>query len=296
MKKLKGIEKVVSEMLKENTGSHFLDSGSAYGRNWERNQKVDFESAPRIFLKFSKYGKGSEIEFTRSIYDFLTESLDLHPALQRSFTKFCNLEENRTRSGLECASLYVEKRKEQGLVKGGIYGEDEPIYDNIYNHDNVLNQVFQYCYWTDEKFGECILLSVHGGCDVRGRYTMPKAFQCSNELSILDYARGTIYCFGNCKTHWTTDDSVHWYHEGCCGRDYINLEEVPVTELNNCEKTVAKELEVIDRYNEYLSKQVEMFPKDSAKKKGLKFVLRVNKETGEGYCPYCRGLLKGSGF
>ncbi len=37
------IEELITAMLKENTGSHFLDSGGAYGRNWQRNQKVDFE-------------------------------------------------------------------------------------------------------------------------------------------------------------------------------------------------------------------------------------------------------------
>jgi hypothetical protein len=296
MKKLKGIDKVVSEMLKENTGSHFLDSGSAYGRNWERNQKVDFESAPKIFLKFSQYGEGSEIEFTRSIYDFLTENLVVHTSLQRSFSRFCNLEENKGLNWFELEHKYIEKRKEKGLVVGGIYGDGDPIRDNTYNHDNVLSQDFVYSYWTDKVFGQCILLSVHGGCDIRGGYTRPRAFHCSDELSIFDYAEGSIYCSGDCKTHWTTDDSSHWYHEGCWGRNFTNLEDVPVTALNNCANSVAKELEVIDRYNEYLTKQVEMFPEDTAKKKGPKFVLRVDKETGEGYCPYCRGLLKGSGF
>ena len=37
---------VIISMLKENTGAHFLDSGGAYGRNWERNQARDFESEP----------------------------------------------------------------------------------------------------------------------------------------------------------------------------------------------------------------------------------------------------------
>ena len=31
--KTKTTKEVVREMLKENTGSHFLDSGGAYGRN-----------------------------------------------------------------------------------------------------------------------------------------------------------------------------------------------------------------------------------------------------------------------
>jgi hypothetical protein len=34
---------VVASMLKENTGTHFLDSGGAYGRAWQRNQAVPDE-------------------------------------------------------------------------------------------------------------------------------------------------------------------------------------------------------------------------------------------------------------
>ena len=33
------LKKKVIEMLQENTGRHMLDSGGAYGRHWERNQK-----------------------------------------------------------------------------------------------------------------------------------------------------------------------------------------------------------------------------------------------------------------
>ena len=35
--------KLVYEMLTENTGSHMGDSGGAYGRHWERNQKRTIE-------------------------------------------------------------------------------------------------------------------------------------------------------------------------------------------------------------------------------------------------------------
>ena len=36
-------EKMVFELITENTGQHFLDSGGAYGRHWERNQKIPIE-------------------------------------------------------------------------------------------------------------------------------------------------------------------------------------------------------------------------------------------------------------
>lgn len=39
-------------MFKESTGSHFLDSGGAYGRNWERNQSRDFEKEESSTIAF----------------------------------------------------------------------------------------------------------------------------------------------------------------------------------------------------------------------------------------------------
>lgn len=38
---------VIASMLTENTGRHMLDSGGAYGRNWERNHGRDVESFSR---------------------------------------------------------------------------------------------------------------------------------------------------------------------------------------------------------------------------------------------------------
>ena len=41
------IENIVYEMLTENTGTHFLDSGGEDGRHWQVNQKkslADFQA------------------------------------------------------------------------------------------------------------------------------------------------------------------------------------------------------------------------------------------------------------
>ena len=47
---MREIENVIIEMLKENTGEHFLDSGGAYGRHWEKNQDKNFKDVPVIML------------------------------------------------------------------------------------------------------------------------------------------------------------------------------------------------------------------------------------------------------
>ena len=36
-------KELIYKMLTENTGVHMLDSGGAYGRNWERNQVKTIE-------------------------------------------------------------------------------------------------------------------------------------------------------------------------------------------------------------------------------------------------------------
>jgi hypothetical protein len=48
------IEQLVFSMITENTGSHFLDSGGANGREWQRNQGLTiehFKNEPAATLK-----------------------------------------------------------------------------------------------------------------------------------------------------------------------------------------------------------------------------------------------------
>ena len=74
-------KKIIFDMLVENTGAHFLDSGGAYGRHHERNAKKtfdDFNSEPEIFYalhtwKDKNNKKRYEIERTVSVFHFLSE-------------------------------------------------------------------------------------------------------------------------------------------------------------------------------------------------------------------------------
>ena len=83
-------EQKLSEMFKENTGRHFLDSGGTmgpdgkvshgYGRNWERNQRREFEKEQETSVTFevrSWDGKAHlEIDVTHNTYHWLKERLD----------------------------------------------------------------------------------------------------------------------------------------------------------------------------------------------------------------------------
>ena len=100
-----------------------------------------------------------------------------------------------------------------GLDIGGFYGEGSPVVVNTYNGEDALSQVLQYVYFTADH-EEYVVLQIHGGCDVRGGYTAPKVFKCSEEHSIFDNARGSIVCENDHEHYWATDDSYNFCFEG----------------------------------------------------------------------------------
>lgn len=245
---------VISEMMTENTGRHFLDSGGAYGRNWERNQTRDFSKEEPSELSF-KYG---EIDVTHNLYHWLNEMLSCDEEMDNKFQAFSELEENEERGWLELMEEFPKTL--EGEV-GGIYGEGNPIIDNSYNSDNLLSQTIQFLFF-DYNDEEYVILQIHGGCDVRGGYTRPRVFTTNSELSIFDYARGAISCTNSeCEAYWTTDDGCHWYHEGTCG-------------LN-----AGTQLEDYER--------IELEEGDGPIKGRL-----CHTKEGKGYCPFCKSELK----
>ncbi len=50
---------VLAGMLREDTGKSLLDSGGAYGRNYERNQKRAFEKQPASVLNICVVNAGT---------------------------------------------------------------------------------------------------------------------------------------------------------------------------------------------------------------------------------------------
>jgi hypothetical protein len=71
---MKQLDQLLFSMFTENTGRHFLDSGGAYGRNWERNQNKaveDFINQPSAWLDI----------YHREASEDRPESFDLSPTL-----------------------------------------------------------------------------------------------------------------------------------------------------------------------------------------------------------------------
>ena len=166
------ISKIIAKMLKENTGTHFLDSGFSNGRMWQRNQKINFNKTPRI--EVDKHG------FNVSVYHYLSELLSLD-----SVTKVVNT--IITKNGLHWVDEVAEVLEENLMFSEIEINETV----NTYNHESNLSQVllFKTFKLDDEVY---VLLQIHGGADVRGGYTNAKCFKLNGYLTGLVDVYGTI--------------------------------------------------------------------------------------------------------
>lgn len=169
------VQRLVYKMLTENTGTHFLDSGGAYGRAWQRNQKKtikDFMNEPEESYQFDmKYG---DIYRTVSVFHYLS-GLELDDTC----LKFNRRNNNPAdwEGELPGEEIYgVSKRAADWLNENH---EVEVQYTfNTYNGDSDLSQILQGSRL--EIDGDTYyLIQVHGGCDVRGGYTDAKLFKTS---------------------------------------------------------------------------------------------------------------------
>ncbi len=281
-------ERVLAEMLTENTGRHMCDSGGTprydadgryagsehgYGRAYERNAGREFAAEPATTLSF----RYSDIEVTHNVYHWLLERVEYCERLDNLFQRYSARQENTYYlEDMEVFPQWLAYRT--GATIDGLYGDGAPMTVNTYNGADLLSQVLQYVFFRID--GEAhIVLQIHNGADVRGGYTRPRVFclsQCCDEADILDNARASIYCkrkqtdapgqqfVDGCEPdrhphYWSTDDAYHWYAEGACGLG------------------AGAQLETYER--------VESDNPDDGDG-----VLRVDSD-GVGYCPICGGRL-----
>jgi hypothetical protein len=180
-------------MLTENTGRAMLDSGDYYGRNWQRNQLKDLDREPASIIRAYVRNGELDYEITHSVYHWLSEKLTFEPELDAKLQRFA---ERRPEQGWlqiqeEFAELLAKDRPKRNAT--GLYGDGAPMVVNTYNGEDLLSQVLQYTYLELEPYGAVVLLSIHGGCDVRGGYTRPRAFVLNDECGIFDNARACLY-------------------------------------------------------------------------------------------------------
>lgn len=261
----------LQRMLKENTGRSVFDSGDYYGRHWQQNRDVEFSQQPEGNLQISNRRGELEILATISTYHFLVDRLIYNPELDERYCEFAAL--RCIGLDLRTAEMFVDS--EHGR---GIYGEDNPLSINTYNGEDLLSQVIQYVYWTDEA-GAHVLLQIHGGCDVRGGYTDPSAFDVTDMdgTSIFDNARASICC-DECGKCWDTHNGVHWAPEGCYGRDFMPLNEYPATDEQ-------------PEYPTPLSNAQLLLPVDLPRRPEPNVEVIWVDEDRNAHCPHCGGIL-----
>lgn len=192
-------DKVLADMFTENTGRHMLDSGGAYGRNWERNVGRDVESflsAPEVTI--DRWGC-----VTVDAFHWLRDRVEYDARWDRVFRLWTALDEdaNGDHYWLESMERFAA-RVESGDAEGRITSELGGTF-NTYNGEDSLSQTLQFAIFSVPAGHWCdggqtlLLLQVHGGCDVRGGYTAPRVFRLGGwdgAADMLDWDLYTLAC------------------------------------------------------------------------------------------------------
>lgn len=181
----------------ENTGAHFLDSGGAYGRHWERNAGrtvQDFIDAPRATLD-GTYGVALDAFHYLREWCELADDHAAAAALDRIAA------ENPSESWFGVAELLRDWAEEQdGSTTDGW---------NTYNWETLISQTLQgYCLTIPQDPRVILVVQIHGGCDVRGGYTRPYVFSIGDNFDTPEYVEG-------CFVGWMADADVYCRHDGC---------------------------------------------------------------------------------
>ena len=184
------VDYAIRSQLMENTGRHFLDSGGAYGRHWQENQDAPPWEQPEFVV--------NDPWVTHNVYHFMHERLDrdgLAVSLEAALFAFGRSESQKTEAWLQTMQTFVEGLAQQEftldyLVDIGVpeeLAEDVVGYQrevtvghaptwNTYNYEyHTLSQCLQGVAIGD-LYAEYHMIQVHGGCDIRGGYTVTRVY------------------------------------------------------------------------------------------------------------------------
>ena len=153
-------KQVIYNMLTENTGTHFLDSGGTNDRHWQRNK----------FKTIDDFDREEEIQ----IMDKDSE----YPYLFKSFINWINKNPYNWRDNPEgrCAGSMYDVEEYMSLT----YGKDVRT-EYTYNYDNNLSQDIQFMTVGDTYDCNIIALAIHNGADARGGLTDYKIFRIDED-------------------------------------------------------------------------------------------------------------------
>jgi len=183
------VNELVYNMLTENTGTHFLDSGGTNGRMWQRNANKclqDFEDEQPESYQYA--ADSNEIFRTVSVYHFLTNDLQIDN-ICFEFNELNTEPKDWEADTNTNVSIYGVSLAAWNYLTEFNEVEVQRSW-NTYNGDSDLSQILQGANLTinDEHY---VLIQIHGGADARGGYTDAKLFKCGDHMEgiIHEYLR-----------------------------------------------------------------------------------------------------------
>lgn len=174
------VKKLIYSMLTENTGTHFLDSGGANGRGWQKNKTKsieDFENEEEESYQLD--AKYKEIYRTVSVFHYLTNNLEIDEICEH----FNNLQ-NTFNNWDADADVYGVSFQAFEYIQNNFDIEVQRSW-NTYNGESDLSQILQGANITINE-EEYILIQIHNGADARGGYTHAKLLKME-EYCIHEY-------------------------------------------------------------------------------------------------------------
>lgn len=199
---LKTAERLAGQ-LTENTGTHILDSGGAYGRGWQLRAGMtgrDILDAPNTVI--DEYGC---IEINSGA--LLVEHLSVTRMSETLTAQFRDYVDSTPKDMAYYNSL--------GSVEDWLdsVGVEDYRADNTYNYETFLDNVFQFA---EFSYGDrvYVALSTHNGADVRGGYSDYVIYAgCTDWL--YSALQALVFC-RMCSTPFTVD-----IHDGVTDGDGV---------------------------------------------------------------------------
>lgn len=209
-------QEIIISMLTENTGRAMCDSGDYYGRNWQANQGVDFDSQPEVRFDFfvrddKKTVSAGDLSVVISLYHYLLDRATFSEKMDRKFHKWCKITDpTKEFHWLQLMEKFADDMQVKYPAQmGNIYDSSgNPFTVNSYNGECALSQTIQFVQFSLDET-HYVLLQIHGGCDVRGGYTKPRVFEVNEYF--MDWNNISIASEDNEHT-WDSDDGYHFQY------------------------------------------------------------------------------------
>lgn len=220
---------VIREQLTENTGSHLMDSGAAYGRHHEENRENPPWGKPEWNV-----GDGY---VTKNLYHHLVQTCDRDTTAVHLEAALWAWKEEHGGSWLSASrefaravvedTGYSEDFRELGLpaeIADTVAGvsrttDGDVVSGNTYNSEfGSTSQDFEFR-MLGGHYAEYAIVHVHGGCDIRGGYTAPRVYQVSGLLP-------HEYSFSCTRCDWSGVESVVWDSDELLFQSTVRPEEL----------------------------------------------------------------------